>query len=757
MVERNAPALNPVLKLSLEPVPDDIEARGKNEETTKKERLERQQNKLEWDVRTIEENGADEVRHGGDRLLLSVQMFGDSLAPTHRPNDLLPRSLDCKFVAPTFDGYLVEIGLEQLSKLADLIARARSWPIRSDISRVKSISVYGSANILGKNTIEGLWDKAVEGTTGRYFTAWLLPYADDLAREHVLEEFGQLVSAGTILTLEAPQQPSDENGAIPATRPALPSGSVARAMRSYRRTGGVGRATVEVESLSALQKIVASGSVFRIDAARPLRVETSNTGAESNEIASLPERPVVAVIDGGMDDQLLKDAEAWIVPPLVSDLLADRQHGNAVSSLVAHSQALNPDLILPGFGAKFGTLQAVPRRGSNAVLLEDDLLDALTHMALRHRDARVWNMSFNYEEADEPDFVSSLGHDISALARANGCLPVISAGNVRNGQSALLPPADSEAALTVGGRESTKKGKVGNHCAKCCEGPGPQGMLKPEVSGHSTLRVFDGSRMAGTSFPTAVISSLAAHGFENIREATPDLVKALLINRTGEKTHQRGLGWGTPDTETAPWECPPGVVTLLWTGELKTGFNYHWDDIPIPDGMLDGEKIKGEGALTAVLQPLVSPFGMANYFSSRIEVALQHRTWKRTEDGIVEEWSNLLGTMRESTIAETEARAELAKWNPVRHHKREMKGITTRGSDLRVRARVYTRDLYQATLPDRSSVPPQKVALVLSLRSPAKTSSAYDSVVRKLGAFVESAVVQQDITVEGESDQSEAQ
>ena len=44
MVERNSPALNPVLKLTLEPIPDDIEARGKNEKTTRKERLMRQKN-----------------------------------------------------------------------------------------------------------------------------------------------------------------------------------------------------------------------------------------------------------------------------------------------------------------------------------------------------------------------------------------------------------------------------------------------------------------------------------------------------------------------------------------------------------------------------------------------------------------------------------------------------------------------------------------------------------------------------------------
>ena len=182
-------------------------------------------------------------------------------------------------------------------------------------------------------------------------------------------------------------------------------------------------------------------------------------------------------------------------------------------------------------------------------------------------------------------------------------------------------------------------------------------MLKPEVSGHSTLRVANGQTMVGSSFPTALYSSLAAHGFEKLRGATPDLVKALLINRANERTHQRGVGWGTPSTDIAPWECPPGVVTLLWTGELQSKFNYHWDNIPIPDGMLVDGKIKGGGALTAVLQPLVSPFGMANYFSSRIEVALQHRVWKKTPAGMVESWNNLLGNMKESTLKEADARS----------------------------------------------------------------------------------------------------
>lgn len=750
MAENPSPALNPVLKLSLEPIPDNIEARGKSEDTTKKERFERQQNKLEWDIRGIEEGINGEIIHGGDRLLLHIRMFSDSLAPTHKPHDVLPPTLDCRFVAPMFDGYLVEVCSTKLSDLADLIAQARRWPIRSDISRVQGIATFGAQNVLGNNSVEGLWDRAIEGSGGRLFTTWLRPYIDDLAREDVLVEFERLESGGTILSLAGPSARPLETGTDLVRSPDLSTGSVARALRSYRRTNGVGRATVAVSDLNALRQLVASGSVFRLDAAKPLRLEASDVGASDISDVNLPDRPVVAVVDGGFDDPSYQHVEAWSEPSIVADSIADRAHGNAVSSLVANAQGLNPNHELPGYGCKFGTVQAVPKQGTNAVLLEDDLIDALTHMSIRHRDVKVWNLSFNYEEADETEFVSSLGHDISSLARLNGCLPVISVGNVKEGRRSLLPPADCEAALTVGGRETTKKGRVGNHCPNCCEGPGPQGMLKPEVSGHSTLKVANGQTMVGSSFPTALYSSLAAHGFEKLRGATPDLVKALLINRANERTHQRGVGWGTPSTDIAPWECPPGVVTLLWTGELQSKFNYHWDNIPIPDGMLVDGKIKGGGALTAVLQPLVSPFGMANYFSSRIEVALQHRVWKRTPDGMVESWNNLLGNMKESTLKEADARSELAKWNPVRHHKKEIQGITTSGTDLRVRARVYTRDLYQPTLPPADNVPPQKVALVLSLTSPEKTSSAYDSVIRQLGAYVESAVVQQDISVEGD-------
>lgn len=748
MADTPAPALNPALRLRAEPVPEGIDGRGKGQDTTKTERLAQQQIALEWEVRNIGSTLSGEMLHAGSRMLVHVQMFADSLAPTHRPSDILPRSLDCSFVAPMFDGYLVEIDANRIKGIADAIARPSSWAVRSDISRVKSIRPYRSEDVLRNHTIEGLWDRAIDGLHGRFFIVWLRPYADDQAREDVLREFESLAMDGTVLTIETANAETDITETAVARRAGPSSGSVARSLRNYRRTKGVGRAIIEVPSKESLRRLVTSGTVFRIDPAKPLLLVPSLQPNPSSTPNALPSEPVVAVVDGGFDDPNYASAEAWCENPLIPDAIADRFHGNAISSLVANARQLNPGYDLPDFSCRFGTVQAVPRRGANAVILEDDLLDALAHMALRHREVRVWNLSFNYEQSDESEFVSSLGHELATLARSCGCLPVISIGNASGSNTGLLPPADCEAALTIGGRETTRHGKVGNHCPKCCVGPGPQGMLKPEISGHSSLTVAGGQKVIGSSFPTAIYSSLSAHAFEQLRGATPDLVKALLINRADSASHQKGTGWGTPQIDVAPWECPPGTVTLLWTGQLQPGFEYHWDNIPIPDGMLVAGKVVGAGALTAVLHPLVSPYGMANYFSSRIEVTLQHKTLQKTENGYEDKWDNLLGTMKESTLKEAEARAELAKWNPIRHHEREIRGVGTTGTDFRVRARLFTRDLYQATLPNAGQVPPQNVAIVLTLKSPDKTSAAYDSVVRQLGAFVESAVLEQDITIE---------
>ena len=67
-----------------------------------------------------------------------------------------------------------------------------------------------------------------------------------------------------------------------------------------------------------------------------------------------------------------------------------------------------------------------------------------------------------------------------------------------------------------------------------------------------------------------------------------------------------------------------GSVTLAWRAQLEPGTAYYWNDIPIPPELVRDRKLYGRARLTAVLRPLVSPFGGANYFASRLETSLRY-------------------------------------------------------------------------------------------------------------------------------------
>lgn len=307
----------------------------------------------------------------------------------------------------------------------------------------------------------------------------------------------------------------------------------------------------------------------------------------------------------------------------------------------------------------------------------------------------------------------------------------------------LNPPGDSEAAITVGGRQADTRGRPAAACPRCLGGPGPDGMLKPDVAWFSELRMIGGAVGAASSYPTALVSSLAAHTFANLREPTPDLVKALLINAGERKEHDAGLGWGTPFHGTLPWSCEPGSVTLAWRAKLQPGANYYWSGIPIPPELIRNGKLYGRASLTAILKPLVSPFAGANYFASRLQTSLRYPTGG-------DDWEPLVGKMLESTLKEEDAREELKKWQPIRRHTRDFThrdGIAFDGTHLQLYARVYTRDLYQFGWNHHSQAGEQEVAFVLTLWSADGSTSIYNSTVGALGNFVESAVVNQDIEV----------
>jgi hypothetical protein len=80
-------------------------------------------------------------------------------------------------------------------------------------------------------------------------------------------------------------------------------------------------------------------------------------------------------------------------------------------------------------------------------------------------------------------------------------------------------------------------------------------MLKPDLSHFSHVRALGGMITKRSSFSTALTSPLAAHTMQRVREASPDLVKALLLDNADGQGFDPALGFGTAGIASLPWAC----------------------------------------------------------------------------------------------------------------------------------------------------------------------------------------------------------
>ena len=127
------------------------------------------------------------------------------------------------------------------------------------------------------------------------------------------------------------------------------------AVREYRLRRR-SRTTVIVPTRDALQQLVASGTVFRIEPVQPINSTSPGEGREPDRplptnMASLP---IVGVVDGGMTAASYHVAEAWRAPPLIRDGAADTPHGNRVTSLIVQGHDWNNNLTLPPLYCQVG-------------------------------------------------------------------------------------------------------------------------------------------------------------------------------------------------------------------------------------------------------------------------------------------------------------------------------------------------------------------------------------------------------------------
>lgn len=728
----NSSVLNPILSFKSEPAPDGISARGKDRSKIKTS-IDKQRITLAEQLENISKTITPNVTFA-KRTHLIAKMQIDSLAPTLTPIDIFRQSNGCEIIAPAYQGYLVEIDPDDILELNRIIKTTQHVGDLVDISRLESISIFDETETLRGHDLNRYWDND-NGASFQAFNFWLRPFKNAEARKELVERLKKVLQ-NTNSRLGDPEfsSPKDEQ-------------DLSISSLSEYISKGHASLSLEIQSLASLEVIIASGVIYRIEPCAPL-TSTTSPGAGQEPVPSgiATNSPTVVVIDGGVNASSYLPLQKSVLQPLVPDAFANFNHGNKVTSLICHAHAWNNNRPLPKLDCNFISAQAICKDDAPKSPNNQQLVDYLESIAAQTASySKVWNLSFNQlvMRIKEPE-VSFLGHKISTIARKYGILPVISIGNTKHNSVGrqLSPPADCESALTVSGREFADDdmpfGEAANYSL---QGPGPAGMKKPDLSWFGTLRMIGGSTDEGTSFSTPLVSSLAAHAFAELKNPTPDLVRALLINRADLNAHHPDLGWGTPATaDELPWHCPDGTVTLAWTTKLKTGFNYYWRNIPLPPEMVEGDKFKGSVALTAIIRPLVSELGGENYFSTRLQTSIQVETAKG--------FKPLAGSMKESKEVESIARAEFAKWSPVRHHVESYtKGKKLHKKEARLYARVFARDLFQFDMQHHSDTGEHEVAFVLTFKSLNSDPNVYNSMTQKLGQRVDSGLVEHQIEV----------
>lgn len=735
------PILNTVLRFTKDPRPESITSGGKNAKSIKFDRLESQQVRLERDLRRLAGTAVNQPKFNG-RTVIYASMFDDSLAPSWTPKDIFSEERGARLMAPYRSGYLVEVDADAFIDLARTVRSADRVLDKVDISRIQSLRFFDQDDASGVYDLEEIWEAAPLHKGGRLFLMWFMPLRDRVGAEELLQAIDAYRRDGLLFStpLSLPRLSPEDSPELRRSLRALSEvDRLNLAMRTFRQTRRA-TTTIAVPTRRALARLVSSGTIFRIEPVRPVASTSPGEGREPNRPlpGHMSSLPIVGVVDGGLTAGSYLAAQAWKAPAFVADVDADNVHGNRVTSLVVQGHDWNNNLTLPALYCQVGTVQAVPKRTSSRLVDEQGLILYLDAVMAAYPTTKVWNMSFNAAGACDPEAVSYLGHQLALLARKHNILPVISVGN-KPGEL-LQPPADCEAAITVGGRLHTASGDHGGACPVSLSGPGPSSMLKPELSNFSHVRVLGGVLTSGSSFSTALTSPLAAHTMERLRDKAPDLAKALMLHSANGKGFDKYVGFGSPSMQF-PWEAPPGFVTLQWAAVLRPGAAYYWD-LPIPYSLRKTGKLRGKGKLTAILNPhpLISDIGGPNYFSARIETALQYSRGDRAH--------NLLGSIETGKLTEEQARSLDHKWSPVRHHARAFRGISFDGSSLEVYARTYVRDLYLYPYSSADEVPEMTAYFVLSLGTGEDGDDIYNELRGELGAYVENAVVDLDIDLE---------
>ena len=513
--------------------------------------------------------------------------------------------------------------------------------------------------------------------------------------------------------------------------------------------------------------------------------------------------PAVCIVDSGVLEghPLLESAvvgsrsrsfPADLGPPVPAGSATKAGHGTQVSGI-----ALYGDVASCTIAKSF--IPAI--RLINARMLDDHnelhpdrmpfLREVVEHVKT---DSRILNLSFGLEPHD--GFLSMHAAELDALAREFGVLFIVASGNVNpreyfaggppptkypefllGGAWRVRCPAEALNVLTVGGitpdsdpfaRHSSRDVIAPKRAPSpfSCSG-GIKNVIKPElvevagnlafdnlvktwVENDGGLRVLTTSpRFAtdsllgfvhGTSFSAPKVTNLAARLIERYADASPNLLRALLVQSarfpegvTGWKpaAAMRLCGFGVPDLERALF-CRPQRVTLFHEGEIVPD-QVKLFDIPVPPEFAKGEGRKAM-TITIAFDPPVSVV-------HRDRPAGVHLTWRLARGDVpVAKVEDAIAAEAEREAETTASTSKKAK-SPFRTGglpSRIQQGGTVQKNVFSWKRGEYG-DTYQlaviakATRPAYAAVP-QRFAVVVSLEGEDESVNVFNLVRARLAA-----------------------
>lgn len=306
-------------------------------------------------------------------------------------------------------------------------------------------------------------------------------------------------------------------------------------------------------------------------------------------------------------------------------------HGTFVASRIIYGNSLRDDIsagqLKPDVKILSVCMTSHDDIGNARPAVGDDFLRIIRDTVQRwHREIKVYNLSMNLRirATGKPavvtdDHIGPVAAELDNLSKKYGVLFVVTTGNYpmspgdptptddyptyfNDEESRLCRPGEAMLALTVGSvadREnngSMTRSKLPSPFTR--RGPGFNEYRKPDLvaaGGNyaANWRHFDDLSVAGidgtsgsisfgsgTSYAAPLISRLAAKIFEHVPNATPDLVRALLI-------HSAQLnGKGTIDDEV--------LLKLVGNGEPRTDFllsSDRWTQHFVYSGVIGYRKI----------------------------------------------------------------------------------------------------------------------------------------------------------------------